>query len=59
MSLSSHLAELRRKHASLEAKIETELKRPFADGLRLAELKREKLRLKDEIQRIDRPETLH
>ena len=52
MSVTSHLAELRRKHAALELKLETELKSPGADDLEISELKREKLRLKDEISRL-------
>lgn len=59
MSLSSHLVELRRKHASLEQKIEQELRSPAADELQITELKREKLRLKDEITRLGASETIH
>lgn len=59
MSMSSHLVELRRKHAALEQKIETELRSPASDDLAIAELKREKLRLKDEISRLAGGETLH
>ncbi|QIE57170.1 DUF465 domain-containing protein [Pikeienuella piscinae] len=59
MSLSSHLVELRRKHASLEQRIEKELRSPAADDLQITELKREKLRLKDEITRLGAAETIH
>ena len=59
MSLSSHLVELRRKHAVLEQKIETEIRSPGSDDLQIAELKREKLRLKDEINRLATDETIH
>ena len=59
MSLSSHLVELRRKHQHLEEKIETELRSPAANDLRIAELKRQKLRLKDEITRLAGSETVH
>lgn len=52
MSLSSHLVELRRKHAALEQKIETELRSPSVDDLQISVLKKEKLRLKDEISRL-------
>ncbi len=52
MSLSSHLVELRRKHAALEHKIETELRSPSVDDLQISELKKEKLRLKDQINRL-------
>ncbi|WP_340108423.1 YdcH family protein [Pikeienuella sp. HZG-20] len=59
MSLSSHLAELRRKHANLEQKIEMEMRSPAADELQISKLKREKLRLKDEISRLGEAETIH
>ena len=51
--------ELRRKHAVLEQKIETEIRSPGSDDLQIAELKREKLRLKDEINRLATDETIH
>lgn len=59
MTMSSHLVELRKKHAALERKIETELKSPGSDDLEISELKREKLRLKEKITRLGQPETLH
>ncbi len=52
MSLSSHLTELRRKHEMLSEKIETEQRSPGSDHLSIAELKKEKLLLKEEIERI-------
>lgn len=52
MALQSHLAELERRHEALEKEIETEALRPGGDDLRLAELKRRKLQLKDEIQKL-------
>ena len=59
MSMSSHLVELRRKHAALEQKIEGELRSPGSDDLHVQKLKREKLRLKDEINRLSEGETIH
>ena len=60
MSLSSHLSELERKHAALEERIETELQSPASDDLEITALKREKLRIKDEIRRLSASgETLH
>lgn len=59
MSLSSHLVELRKKHANLAHKIEQEMRSPSSDDLRIAELKKEKLRLKDEIARLDGTPTTH
>lgn len=59
MSMSSHLVELRRKHAALEQRIEVELRSPGSDDLQVQKLKREKLRLKDEIIRLSESETVH
>lgn len=52
MSLSSHISELRKKHHTLSQKIEAEERLPATDSLKLRELKREKLRLKEEISRL-------
>lgn len=52
MALDAHLAELSDKHRALDRKIEEELARPSADALKIGELKRQKLRLKDEIARL-------
>ncbi|MBX9739843.1 MAG: DUF465 domain-containing protein [Beijerinckiaceae bacterium] len=62
MSMHNHLAELERRHKALEREIETEKLRPAADDLRLVEMKRKKLLLKDEIQKLRtsvQPPTLH
>ncbi|WP_136441781.1 YdcH family protein [Pacificoceanicola onchidii] len=53
MSLSSHLQELKRKHQTLEASVEQAQAAPGVDGLRVAELKKQKLRLKEEIARLE------
>jgi hypothetical protein len=52
MSLDSHLAELERKHRALDEAIEQELAQPASSDLKLAELKRKKLQLKDAIIRL-------
>jgi hypothetical protein len=52
MSMTSHLSALEQKHKALERQIEDELSRPSADDVRVAELKRLKLKLKDEITRL-------
>jgi len=52
MSLNSHLAELVRRHQVLEKQLETELHHPAASDLKLLELKRKKLHLKDEIEKL-------
>ncbi|NNU79633.1 DUF465 domain-containing protein [Halovulum dunhuangense] len=52
MSLSAHLNELRKKHQALARKIEEEQRRPAANDLQITDLKRQKLHLKEEIERI-------
>ena len=52
MSIEAHLAELTEKHHALEAQIDEEMERPLADTLKITELKRQKLRIKEEIERI-------
>ncbi|MCB1472333.1 MAG: DUF465 domain-containing protein [Rhodobiaceae bacterium] len=52
MSLEAHLDELVEKHRVLERTLEEEMKRPYADDLHIAELKKQKLHLKDEIERL-------
>ena len=58
MSLSSHLQELKRKHQSLETAVEEAQRSPGVDDLRVAELKKQKLRIKEEIAKIE-TQTIH
>jgi hypothetical protein len=59
MSLQSHLVELEKKHQALEREIHDAKRRPAADDLMLAALKRKKLQLKDEINRLRAEPTVH
>jgi hypothetical protein len=62
MSVESHLSELVRRHQSIEQAIMSEESHPSTDELKLHELKRKKLSIKDEIERIKHPpseETRH
>ena len=52
MSMQSHLAELEKKHQALDSEINDCLTHPAVDDLRVIELKRRKLHLKDEIERL-------
>ncbi len=52
MSLNSHLTELKKKHQTLSDKVEAAQKAPSTDALQVTELKKEKLRLKEEIARL-------
>ena len=52
MSVQGHVSELTRRHKSLDKQLETERTHPAADTLKLVELKRKKLQLKDELERL-------
>lgn len=52
MSMQSHLAELEKRHQALEAEINDCLVHPAVDDLKVVELKRRKLLVKDEIARL-------
>lgn len=53
MSLDERIESLRAKHASLKELIETENQRPHPDDVEITKLKREKLRIKDEIAALN------
>jgi hypothetical protein len=53
MALSAHLQELSEKHRQLERRIEEEAARPGSDDVAIRRLKQEKLKLKDEIVRLE------
>ncbi|MGV8997140.1 MAG: YdcH family protein [Parvibaculaceae bacterium] len=52
MALESHIAELNNRHKALETRIESELHHPASDDLHIGELKKQKLRLKEEIEKL-------
>lgn len=52
MSNEERVAALKAKHQALEDKIQEEEARPHPDDVTLHQLKREKLRIKDEIAGI-------
>ncbi len=49
MTMQAHLSELERKHRALEDEIADAMTHPSTDDLKIAELKRKKLLVKDEI----------
>ena len=54
MTLAAHLAELSEKHRLLEMKIQEALARQGADDLEITRLKLEKLKLKDEMAKLQK-----
>jgi hypothetical protein len=59
MAIQAHLAELERRHQALEDEINEALTHPSADDLKVTELKRRKLQLKDEIVRLRHDASVH
>ena len=52
MSLAAHLAELAEKHRVLDRRIEQEMARPSTADHEIMRLKLEKLRIKEEIEKL-------
>ena len=52
MSLESHVTALRTKHADLDRTLDHKQARPAPDSTAIKKLKFEKLRLKEEIERL-------
>jgi hypothetical protein len=62
MAIQAHLVELERKHKTLENELHEALIHVSTDDLQIAELKRRKLMVKDQIERLRHAavaETLH
>jgi hypothetical protein len=53
MSLNAHLQELKKKHQHLSDQVEKAQRSPGSDDLSVTELKKQKLRLKEEIERLN------
>lgn len=52
MAVEARIRELGSRHQSLDQAIQEEMRRPAADDIRLKELKRKKLKLKEEIESL-------
>jgi len=52
MAVEARIRELGSRHHSLDVAIQDELRRPAADDTRLKELKRQKLKLKEEMEAL-------
>lgn len=52
MSLQDRVVSLKEKHASLDQAIRAESKRRYPDNTAIKDLKRQKLRVKDELESI-------
>ncbi len=52
MSLEDRITSLKAKHHSIESKIEVATTRPQPDELEIASLKKQKLRIKDQLANL-------
>ena len=52
MSLQGHLSELTRRPQAIAQQLESERNHPAADKLKISELKRRKLLIKDELAKL-------
>jgi hypothetical protein len=58
MTIKAHLIELERRHHALESAIHEASKHKSSDDLEMMKLKRQKLHLKDEIERLQHDHNL-
>jgi hypothetical protein len=59
MSIQEHLVELEARHRALEQELADALAHPSTDDAKIAELKRRKLQVKDEIARMQSSTSVH
>jgi hypothetical protein len=52
MTLNAHIEELRKKHEALSLAVEDAQRSPGSDDLEIAEMKKQKLKIKEEIARL-------
>jgi hypothetical protein len=52
MSLANHLEELQRRHGEIDRQIDEAMLHPSMDDLEIATLKRRKLAIKDELEKL-------
>ena len=52
MSVTAHVAELKRKHQILSDEVEKALRSPSANDFEITEMKKQKLKIKEQIARL-------
>lgn len=52
MTVTAHLEELKKKHLALSMEVEQAQRAPGTDDLQIASMKKQKLKLKEEINRL-------
>lgn len=59
MAIESHLATLEKKHGAIERELDEAMTCPAMDDLHITDLKRKKLMLKDQIEKLKVRSTRH
>lgn len=59
MAMQTSLAELEARHRALDEEISDAIAHPSTDDVKIAELKRRKLQVKDEIERVRQFDSVH
>lgn len=54
MAMAAHLAELAEKHRLLDQRIDEAIARPGTDDAEIRRLKQEKLKLKDQMEKLNK-----
>ncbi|MBT9369319.1 DUF465 domain-containing protein [Rhizobium sp. CSW-27] len=52
MTIQAHIASLEKKHGALEEELQAVLASPSSDDREIADLKRRKLKIKDQMERL-------
>ncbi len=52
MTVQAHIESLEKKHGALEEELQTIIASPSSNDLEIVELKRRKLRLKDQLEQL-------
>ena len=52
MMNSNHMEGMKQKHAMLEMEIQKEMARPEPDNMKVAEMKKQKLKLKEDMDKM-------
>ncbi len=59
MAIESHLATLEKKHGALDQEISEAMASPSLDNILISRLKRQKLQLKEQIEKVRHQVTQH
>lgn len=59
MPVDSHIAQLEQRHQELEQRLDEILSHPSANDMEVAEIKRQKLMIKDKISKLKKSYSIH